>query len=93
VHELCDPNAVTTLIGNKSDLPDRAITAGEAQSFAEHHELSYLETSALAGDNIQEAFHRTAAVILKKNPGKGFPPPTAIVKSPTEGKEQLAPCC
>jgi GTPase SAR1 family protein len=93
VHELCDPNAVTTIIGNKTDLPDRAITPSEAQSFAERHELSYFETSALAGDNIREAFHRTAAAILKKNPGKMVPLPTAIIRTSAESKQQLTPCC
>ena len=68
IHALCDPNAVVTLIGNKLDLTDqRTITSSEAEAFAQLHQLVYLETSALGGDNIQEAFHRTAASILRKN--------------------------
>ena len=68
VHSLCDPNAVVTLIGNKSDLAgQRAITATEAESFAQLHQLAYLETSALGGDNIQEAFQRTAAAVFRKS--------------------------
>ncbi|OHS94741.1 Ras-related protein Rab-4B [Tritrichomonas foetus] len=68
IHALCDPNAVVTLIGNKSDLTEqRTITSSEAESFAQLHQLTYFETSALGGDNIQEAFHRTAASILRKN--------------------------
>lgn len=68
IHALCDPNAVVTLIGNKLDLAEqRSITSGEAESFAQLHQLTYFETSALGGDNIQEAFHRTAATILRKN--------------------------
>lgn len=68
VHSLCDPNAVVTLIGNKSDLVDqRTVTPTEAESFAQLHQLTYLETSALGGDNIQEAFQRTAAAVFRKS--------------------------
>ncbi|KAH0794084.1 small GTP-binding protein [Histomonas meleagridis] len=68
IHSLCDPNAVVTLIGNKSDLKDqRSITTTEAESFAQLHQLNYLETSALGGDNIQEAFQRTAATVYRKS--------------------------
>lgn len=67
VHALCDPNVVVTLIGNKSDLQSsRVITAGEAENFASIHQLTYFETSALGGDNVAEAFHRTAATIYRR---------------------------
>ncbi|OHS98286.1 Ras-related protein Rab-4B [Tritrichomonas foetus] len=68
VHTLCDPNAVITLIGNKSDLHDsRAISGAEAESFAHLHQLYYLETSAKGGDNVQEAFQRTAAAVYRRS--------------------------
>jgi small GTP-binding protein len=67
VHTLCDPNAVVTLIGNKSDLTDaRSVTATEAESFAQLHKLTYLETSARGGNNIQLAFQKTAGTIYRK---------------------------
>jgi GTPase SAR1 family protein len=67
VHALCDPNAAMTLIGNKLDLVEhRKVTCHEAEAFARLHQLSYFETSALGGDHIQEAFHRTAAAILRR---------------------------
>ncbi|KAK8870216.1 hypothetical protein M9Y10_008093 [Tritrichomonas musculus] len=67
VHALCDPNAVVTLIGNKSDLVDqRNVSNVEAESFAQLHQLTYLETSALGGENIQEAFQRTAAAVYRR---------------------------
>ncbi|OHT07669.1 Ras-related protein Rab-4B [Tritrichomonas foetus] len=68
VHTLCDPNAVITLIGNKCDLVDtRVITATEADNFAKVHQLTYLETSARDGDNIQETFQRTAAAVYRRS--------------------------
>jgi small GTP-binding protein len=67
VHALCDPRAVVTLIGNKSDLQERrAVTVTEAENFAQIHELTYLETSALGGNNIQEAFEKAAGAVFRK---------------------------
>jgi small GTP-binding protein len=76
VHSLCDPNAIVTLIGNKMDLENqRVITVTEAQSFAQLHELTYLETSALGGNNIQEAFQKAAASVHRKNAPVSNPDP------------------
>lgn len=67
VHSLCDPNAAVTLIGNKLDLAStRAVTTAEAQAFATHHQLLYLETSARAGDNVTEAFHRATKTVYER---------------------------
>jgi small GTP-binding protein len=88
IHQLCDPNAVVTLIGNKLDLKNRAVTSQEAEAFAQLHQLAYFETSALGGDNIQEAFHRTASMILRKNLG-GTAPVSANVKTNKGASE----CC
>jgi small GTP-binding protein len=67
IHALGDPNAVIQLVGNKSDLADgRVVTLSEAEEFAEHHRIQYLETSAKAGANVREAFVRIAALILQK---------------------------
>jgi small GTP-binding protein len=67
VHTLCEPNAEVTLIGNKSDLvEERSVTATEAESFAQLHKLTYLETSARGGNNIQLAFQKTAGTIYRK---------------------------
>lgn len=78
VHTLCDDNVVLQLIGNKSDMQDkRGVTLAEAENFAERHKMKYLETTAKAGDNINEAFIKIASEILKKeqyNTQKVSPP-------------------
>lgn len=80
VHSLCDPNAVIQLIGNKSDLvSQRAVTLSEAEMFASHQKMQYLETSAKTADNIKEAFVRVATNILSKGLKPSTPP---IDKSP-----------
>jgi small GTP-binding protein len=88
IHQLCDPNAVVTLIGNKLDLKNRAVTSQEAEAFAQLHQLTYFETSALGGDNIDEAFHRTASMILRKNLS-GTTPVSATVKT----NQRQSGCC
>lgn len=67
VHTLCDPNAAVTLIGNKLDMASsRAVTTSEATSFANTHQLLYLETSARGGDNVQEAFLRATKSVFER---------------------------
>jgi small GTP-binding protein len=89
IHSLCDPNAVVTLIGNKLDLvAQRKVSQAEAESFANLHQVTYLETSALGGDNVQDAFHRTAAAILRRNLSGTTPDPGAV---PTAKKDDG--CC
>jgi small GTP-binding protein len=85
IHQLCDPNAVVTLIGNKLDLKaNRAVTAGEAEAFAHLHQLTYFETSALGGDNIQEAFRRTTATIVRKGATVGAAPTVNVKQNSTD---------
>lgn len=77
VHSLCDPTAVVILIGNKSDLSDnRVVTLAEAENFAQHHQLTYLETSAAEGTNVHEAFVQVATTIYRKGIKTPKPSPT-----------------
>merc|ERR1712146_129827 len=52
-----DSNIVIMLVGNKSDLKHlRAVPTEEAQKFAEENDLSFIETSALEAENVDDAF-------------------------------------
>ncbi|XP_062055953.1 ras-related protein Rab-4B-like, partial [Lepus europaeus] len=66
------PNIVVILCGNKKDLdPEREVTFLEASHFAQENELIFLETSALWGENVEEAFLKCDCTILNKiDPGK-----------------------
>ena len=89
VHALCDPTATVILIGNKADLGDnRTVTLAEAEQFAQQHQLTYLETSALNGTNVREAFVNVATTIYRK----GVTPQAHGVKKPSEATGQK-PCC
>jgi GTPase SAR1 family protein len=55
------------LVGNKCDLaPTRCVSREEAEDFARAHDLKYIETSALDGTGVEEAFHRAAQELLRK---------------------------
>lgn len=74
IHALCDPNAVVQLIGNKSDMnAKRVVTVQEAEQYAAHQRIQYLETSAKIGSNVRDAFIKVAAAVLGKS-NKAAPP-------------------
>jgi GTPase SAR1 family protein len=75
IHTLCDTNAVVQLIGNKADLKSqRVVNLAEAESFASHQHMQYLETSARVGENVKEAFVRVATSIMTKGLRGSNPP-------------------
>jgi len=63
---LTNPNTVIMLIGNKKDLSaQRDVTYEEASAFAEENGLIFLEASAKTGENVDEAFLKTASLIFQ----------------------------
>eukprot|EP00928_Gymnodinium_smaydae_P047702 TRINITY_DN31851_c0_g1_i1.p1 TRINITY_DN31851_c0_g1~~TRINITY_DN31851_c0_g1_i1.p1 ORF type:complete len:213 (-),score=38.19 TRINITY_DN31851_c0_g1_i1:97-735(-) len=58
---------VIMIVGNKCDLADqRKVTFDRANTWAQDHNLMFLETSALTGENVQEVFHILATQIHAK---------------------------
>ncbi|VDM23506.1 unnamed protein product [Hydatigera taeniaeformis] len=66
--QLATPGVVVILVGNKKDLQDTdgQVTHWEANTFAQENELQFIETSALTGENIDDAFTSCVRVILSK---------------------------
>jgi len=61
------PNISLILVGNKIDLEnDRVVSAEEGETLAQELKLSYIETSAKSGVNINDAFKMLALQIIKK---------------------------
>ena len=55
------------MVGNKSDLEDkREITVERGKAFSERYGMSFMETSALTGDNIDSLFETLTRLVLKK---------------------------
>ncbi|MHA1369993.1 MAG: GTP-binding protein [Promethearchaeota archaeon] len=56
------------LAGNKLDLIDqRQVTQEEAEALARELNISYIETSAKIGDNVEEVFEMLAYFLMKSN--------------------------
>ncbi|CAM9686780.1 unnamed protein product [Chrysoparadoxa australica] len=53
------------LIGNKSDRTDKAVDTATAKAYAETLGIPFLETSAKAASNVEEAFLTMAAALIK----------------------------
>jgi GTPase KRas len=55
------------LVGNKIDLEsDRKVSTEEGKKFAEENGMGFIETSALSGQNCEEAFAATVRVIRER---------------------------
>ena len=52
------------LVGNKADLPDRAVTTEEGQSLSDKLGIMYYEASAKSGDNINLMFEKLGERLL-----------------------------
>ncbi|CDS42361.1 ras protein Rab 4A [Echinococcus multilocularis] len=65
---LATPGVVVILVGNKKDLQDTdgQVTHWEANTFAQENGLQFIETSALTGENIDDAFTSCVRVLLSK---------------------------
>jgi len=64
---LASPNIVILLVGNKKDLEaEREVTFMESSRFAMENDIMFMETSALTGENVEEAFLKNARSILTK---------------------------
>ena len=65
--DLARPDICISLIGNKNDLKEeRVINYMEAAKFSQENSVSFLETSALTGENVNESFMCLAKNILTK---------------------------
>ncbi|XP_041037631.1 ras-related protein Rab-25-like [Carcharodon carcharias] len=62
-----DNKLVVMLVGNKTDLSEiRAVPIEEAKSFAEKHEMLFMETSALDSTNVELAFQTVITEIFHR---------------------------
>lgn len=84
-----DPNIVSILIGNKSDLNEkREVKTEEASTFAEKNGIAFIETSAKDATNVKLAYERVLNEIYKlttKKEIKDFSP-GPIVPTPKRGQ-------
>lgn len=78
-------------VGNKTDMKDkRQVTFLESSRFAQENELLFLETSALTGESVEDAFVKVAKMILNKIE-EGLIDPHTIMSGVQSTKQQLKP--
>jgi small GTP-binding protein len=97
---LAAPNSYILLVGNKADLEkQRQVGADLVRSFAERHHLEPVETSALSGKNVKEAFVRMALEVSTRvstgNITVGTAPTRLLqpTQSGGEGGKEKKGCC
>lgn len=101
LYDHADPHIVVMLVGNKADLESaRTVPKEEAQSFAEHNRLLFMETSALDSTNVEVAFHQVLTAIHEKVASRqvtrGSISAVTIsgpIGSTKQGQEERKPCC
>lgn len=63
-----DPDLMITLVGNKCDkVTERQVSYEEGHAFAHRNGLYFLETSAVTGHMVDEAFTVTAKLVYQRN--------------------------
>jgi small GTP-binding protein len=97
---LSAPNAYILLVGNKADLEkQRQVGPDLTKEFSERHHLEAIETSALSGKNVKEAFARMALEVSSRvasgeiavaGPQNKVAQPIPFAEGQSEGKQG---CC
>uniref|UniRef100_A0A0K0EPN1 Ras-related protein Rab-10 n=2 Tax=Strongyloides stercoralis TaxID=6248 RepID=A0A0K0EPN1_STRER len=71
IQEHASEDVVVMLLGTKCDMADRRVISRErGQQLAIEHNIRFMETSAKANINIDEAFYDLAGAILSKQPSR-----------------------
>ncbi|MHA1831574.1 MAG: GTP-binding protein [Candidatus Helarchaeota archaeon] len=75
-------NIPSILVGNKADLPDRAVSSNEAQAWGVSHGMRYFECSAKTGQNVGDVFAELAKILVVGPEKAAIPGASIISKSP-----------
>jgi GTPase SAR1 family protein len=66
IKEFAHDDVIIMLIGNKIDKSQRVVSREAGERLARDYEVSFLETSAKTGQNVELAFMATAQALLDK---------------------------
>lgn len=58
------PSIPMVMVGNKTDMPGRAVSLEDALEFAINHNMVYFETSAKQGTNVESAFGDLTRILI-----------------------------
>lgn len=98
IRKYADDNLTVLLVANKADIPysDREVSIEEGENWARERELDFIKVSAKTGDRVDEAFDRSARIILEKLNKGAFQPKAnktseAVLK--IENSKNISSCC
>eukprot|EP00931_Biecheleriopsis_adriatica_P005399 TRINITY_DN106920_c0_g1_i1.p1 TRINITY_DN106920_c0_g1~~TRINITY_DN106920_c0_g1_i1.p1 ORF type:complete len:253 (-),score=25.81 TRINITY_DN106920_c0_g1_i1:53-811(-) len=84
-----DPDLIITLVGNKCDkVQERQVSYEEGHAFAHRYGLYFLETSAVSGHMVDEAFTVTTKLVHNQNMQREAVDPMATMGPSTGGYSQ-----
>ena len=66
IDQHANSNVAKVLVANKCDRPDKVIETERGRALAEQHGLTFFETSAKNGLNVNDVFHHIAKVIVNE---------------------------
>ncbi|EAY15800.1 small GTP-binding protein, putative [Trichomonas vaginalis G3] len=82
------------LLGNKSDLPDKAVQPSAAREFAQMNgDMIFEEVSAKTAEGVQTAFEAIVRKALEKAPAQDFVLPQSVVNIENKPAEKQGGCC
>jgi Ras-related protein Rab-1A len=87
-------DAMKLLIGNKSDLESlRRVSTVKGQELAHKIGVDFIETSALTGDNVNEAFSSLAAKLTLEKQSVSLHEQSMRLTDPPNTREPRSGCC
>ncbi|XP_059489171.1 ras-related protein Rab-10 [Neocloeon triangulifer] len=96
IDEHANEDVEKMILGNKCDMEDKRQVAKErGEAIAREHGVRFMETSAKANINIEQAFHELASAILDKTAGRDLQEPTDRVAVDKRANERSSTnrCC
>jgi GTPase SAR1 family protein len=66
IDQHADRSVNRILIGNKCDMPERAVSRAEAEALARDYGINYFEASAKKGIGVEEAFRNIAEQVVER---------------------------
>jgi len=67
IKQYAEEDVVIMLLGNKVDKPNRVITKEQGEKLAKQYEVSFMETSAKTGQNVELSFLAVAKLVSNKS--------------------------
>ncbi|XP_030839136.1 ras-related protein Rab-10 isoform X1 [Strongylocentrotus purpuratus] len=94
IQEHANEDVEKMLLGNKCDMDDkRMINKDRGETIAKENGIKFMETSAKANINVEQAFMTLAADILKKYPQRDTGSPGVVKPDMKEGSSSGSKCC